>query len=542
MRSLSAWAAILFLAAMALAPAAGAQAGGGACDWPRKEFAAGAPIGLVTPNDAAIVNIAFDAEPAVDPASAADGTVRLLDDANGRISASPGVYFRDGSDTFDTGRARIAVPRDTVLNTAKFRIEGNKLKTRTVSIPLTRDQPVDVRLLDKAALSRSVDFAHDDLRPARLPSARQPGTIEAKAVKLDAKFADLKSHSAACIYLDGQWRAQPLERIENVTDDSADLMIAIPPGRFLDGFAYPKLAVNLGDGQYFGKAEFRIYPRWFGAVAAIALVILGHFWIWGLAIDTKKTRVRDLLKNGSLGKFAQAWFSGVDRVPSLSMFQIYLWTWVVIAGLTYVVALTGQLFAITTQVLALLGIAGLGSIAARFVAAAQGQRQAAPGLAENPKFSDILKTNGEFDLYKLQMFLFTVYTAGYVAIRIALDQAFPVIDSNLLLLMGISNGIYVGSRAASGESPYAAAERLDAQFRLLTEARQNADAEAAQLTAGKAAIDAALTAKPDDADLKLKKITNDRLLAEADARAADLTKQLEDAVVARKTAIDRLSK
>jgi hypothetical protein len=226
----------------------------------------------------------------------------------------------------------------------------------------------------------------------------------------------------------------------------------------------------------------------------------------------------------------------------VSMFQIYIWTWLVIVGLTYVVTITGELFAITPQVLSLLGIAGVGSLAARFVAAPSDRGS---NKGTNPKFSDILRTNGEFDLYRLQMFLFTVYTAGFVAIRVAFDQAFPVLDTNLLLLLGISNGIYVGSKASLGESPYQSAERLDLQLKLLTEAKSNADNEVARLTAEKTKIETELAANPpaDVAEaLKQQQVMNKKRLDDAEAKAKDVQKQLEDTAAARKAAIEKIGK
>ena len=139
----------------------------------------------------------------------------------------------------------------------------------------------------------------------------------------------------------------------------------------------------------------------------------------------------------------------------------------VFAGLVYVFTLTGQFFSITWEVLTLLGIAGTGSVAARMVALSQGRLAKPDGEL---KFSDLFRSDGVLDLFKLQMFLFTVATAAYVLLRVVLDQAFPVLDTNLLLLLGISNGIYVGSKVAGGESPFQLAERHDLELRLLEEA------------------------------------------------------------------------
>ncbi|MBT8407981.1 MAG: hypothetical protein KJP05_11025, partial [Deltaproteobacteria bacterium] len=92
------------------------------------------------------------------------------------------------------------------------------------------------------------------------------------------------------------------------------------------------------------------------------------------------------------------------------------------------------------------------------------------------------------------MFVFTVGTVLFVGVRIVVDQAFPVLDANLLLLLGISNGIYVGAKAASGESPFRAAERLDLELKVLEEARKNAADDQDRRAAEIAEIDAKVAA------------------------------------------------
>ncbi|UIL29536.1 hypothetical protein LZK75_10020 [Rhizobium leguminosarum] len=217
---------------------------------------------------------------------------------------------------------------------------------------------------------------------------------------------------------------------------------------------YPVVAIYANNGVFRGEGAFLFVPRWIGLACAVALFLLGHLIIWRLTINST-AGFQETWKGGSIGKFAAAWFSNSAGMPSLSMFQIYLWTWVLICGLTYVVVQTGELFALSPQVLWILGIAGAGSLTARFLTTPTIELPAGTEV----KFSDILRTGGRLDLYRLQIFLFTLYTAIYVTVRIVVDQAFPYLEENLLLLMGISNGLYVGSKVAS-ESPADAVTRL----------------------------------------------------------------------------------
>lgn len=65
--------------------------------------------------------------------------------------------------------------------------------------------------------------------------------------------------------------------------------------------------------------------------------------------------------------------------------------------------------------------------------------------------SQLLLTNNRFDVYKLQMLLFSVVVAGYVIHSGASALASVVISPTILTLMGISQGVYVGGQAASDE-------------------------------------------------------------------------------------------
>lgn len=144
-------------------------------------------------------------------------------------------------------------------------------------------------------------------------------------------------------------------------------------------------------------------------------------------------------------------FVGQDGEPSLSLFQMYLWTWLVLTGMFYVFFMSGNLLNVTEQVLILLGLAGLSTISSRFVGA--GAAGSTPGTGKG--FWGMFLVGGKPDLLRLQMFIFTFAIWFYVATRVFYEQAFPVLDANVLLLMGISNGVYVGAKWAASGNPLA---------------------------------------------------------------------------------------
>ena len=234
------------------------------------------------------------------------------------------------------------------------------------------------------------------------------------------------------------------------------------------------------------------------------------------------------------------WITPKGQKTSLSLFQIYLWTWIVLAGSIYVAVLTGEPLAVTTDVLALLGIAGLGSVTSRFISVTQDKNQP----SAQPVFNDIFKTDDVFDLYKLQMFLFTVGTALYVAARIAFDKTFPVLDANLLLLLGISNGIYVASKAAGGASPFRVAEQLKSDLDVLGQAKQATDADVIRLDtaisdADTAIRNAAANNQPTDKPEADKKMLEQQKAA-ADAKAKSLADQIAKKTTEYKDAVSKI--
>lgn len=66
-----------------------------------------------------------------------------------------------------------------------------------------------------------------------------------------------------------------------------------------------------------------------------------------------------------------------------------------------------------------------------------------------PRWSDLVTQTTqapEIDMSRLQMLIFTVVSAFFVALNIWKSGTIPAIDSSYLLLMGISNGVYVAAK------------------------------------------------------------------------------------------------
>lgn len=141
-----------------------------------------------------------------------------------------------------------------------------------------------------------------------------------------------------------------------------------------------------------------------------------------------------------------------DGYASLSQLQIVLWTFVVGLSAIYVMTLSGNLISISDGTLTLLGIASTAALLARVpnVAVTPAQpASVAPSGPVTPEWSDLVAPNRqtrEIDVTRLQMLAFTLITAAFVVIKVVTDYEIPAIPANFLILMGISNGVYVAGR------------------------------------------------------------------------------------------------
>ena len=239
------------------------------------------------------------------------------------------------------------------------------------------------------------------------------------------------------------------------------------------------IAIGTSDGQKVAIGGVQLVGRIYagGIGTLLTLVLLGSI------MYARGQRVKD-----SQGK--PRWFAGLfigpDGDPSLSLLQVFIWTIITIWGFFYVFIVAGNLLVLTPEMMSLLGIAGVGAVLARWIAVAGGGSTSQPASttlaaqlagttpatpsaqADSPSGTDfwrMLSTGGHFDLLKLQMFAFTVVIALYVVWRIADAAAFPALDTNTLLLLGVSQGVYVSSKLA-GTTNLASLQATKAQLDL----------------------------------------------------------------------------
>lgn len=209
-------------------------------------------------------------------------------------------------------------------------------------------------------------------------------------------------------------------------------------------------------------------------LVAVAATCLFLYWI---------TRNADLPGRNPVLKL----IATMEGYASLAQLQIMLWTLVVGAAAIYVMALSGNLIDVTSGMLVLLGISGATTALARVPGtgmAGPGSSPDAPspdapaadapatddappadapmpadaagvpapigtGARRQPRWSDLIVAEDslpEVDVTRVQMLIFTVVSAVFVGLKAVTSYEFPDVPEGFLVLLGISNGLYITGR------------------------------------------------------------------------------------------------
>jgi hypothetical protein len=236
-----------------------------------------------------------------------------------------------------------------------------------------------------------------------------------------------------------------------------------------------------------------ISPFFVSWVAAIA-VVLGLYWLVSRAfIYVTKKKL-----NGGHAANPIRITAGPDNRGSLSAFQVFFFTMIVFSMLVVVLLRTGVLSDLSTTILELLGISGIGAAAAKGTDNSKSSLD--PGnltwlynkgwydspsvvAQTEPSFYDLISSDGSFDVYRFQSFVFTVAVGVALLIGGIAQLASFTIPQNILGILGLSQIVYIAGKLVTAND----ATRLNAA---VTELR-NAEAEfrKAALTPGAPTVD-----------------------------------------------------
>lgn len=205
------------------------------------------------------------------------------------------------------------------------------------------------------------------------------------------------------------------------------------------------------------RANVRLSPYWKSLLACVGVTLVAYLML-GFALRRRDERLGSFWSALNPVKLS----SGPDGRGSLSKFQVLLFSVLVFALIVLFMLKTGMLSELSGTVLTLLGINGLGATIAKGADAnrntlsgenyawllRRGWVQARRDLADNSQavWSDFFTTNGEFDVYRYQSFLFSLVVAfAMIATGIGQLSSF-VIPDTVLGIVGLSQAVYIGGK------------------------------------------------------------------------------------------------
>ncbi|MGP1677470.1 MAG: hypothetical protein ACTS6J_09970 [Burkholderiales bacterium] len=220
--------------------------------------------------------------------------------------------------------------------------------------------------------------------------------------------------------------------------------------------------------------EVRISDRWF----AFTMACLVTLFAYALSVLAQgKGLKRGLNGNAqTIGISFSPVFITSDRFgrASLSRFQVFSFTLIVIWLLTYILFRTNVLSDISSDVLKLLGISAAGAVGAKItevlksrlsfenwswlrnqgwlVSYEDGTRKNEKPPLENAKWSDLLRSDNSFDIYSFQLATVSIVVAVALLNTDLNELSKFQIPQNLLQLLGLSNLVFIGGKAIGADT------------------------------------------------------------------------------------------
>lgn len=127
---------------------------------------------------------------------------------------------------------------------------------------------------------------------------------------------------------------------------------------------------------------------------------------------------------------------------SLAQTQLGFWTIIIAMSAIYIWTITGCLPQLTNETLVLMGISVATIAGGKMVTYSQRLNIQTAGPSKG-FIIDILSDNENTNIHRFQMVLWTFILGVYFLIKVVSELKFPMIDTNYLLLTGISSGTYL---------------------------------------------------------------------------------------------------
>jgi hypothetical protein len=255
--------------------------------------------------------------------------------------------------------------------------------------------------------------------------------------------------------------ADTLVKKRILDEDETIVTLTIPDA--IAGFWWRKADLYLytcstnGSPAKVSRADVRLSPH----RASLWICVAGVFAAYLLA--TFVLRKRDHTFASYLRSLNPVTVSvGPDGKASLSTFQVWLFTLAVVGLFMLFWLQTGMLADLSGTILTLLGISGIGAVAAKGTDQQRNTISAenrawllrknwipaakTPVDASNASWRDFFTTNGQFDVYRYQSFVFSfVVIAALIAAGVTQLSTFTIPDT-VLGIVGLSQVVYIGGK------------------------------------------------------------------------------------------------
>ncbi|MDW3221404.1 MAG: hypothetical protein R8G34_00715 [Paracoccaceae bacterium] len=212
-----------------------------------------------------------------------------------------------------------------------------------------------------------------------------------------------------------------------------------------------------------GKLDRRFSTRVPGWAIGLATLsgLLGLFWWY---VRSLKNELDPKGKNNKVTskKCAALAFTGVHDRLSLTKVQMAIFFVVIFGALSIAFSRTGALSDLSNDVLLLLGIAVSSAAAARLSDRVKSRLDYGnwtwleedrgvlrSRIEAQPKFADLVRTNGQFDLSRFQALAFTPLVAIAFATSSLYSLDTATIPENILQLLGLSQVAYIAGKSVA---------------------------------------------------------------------------------------------
>lgn len=208
---------------------------------------------------------------------------------------------------------------------------------------------------------------------------------------------------------------------------------------FIENIGTAKLELTTSHGE--------IFWWWLGIFSLVGVLI------WKGA---NSALLRDLPKKSASGTLTPA----KERPFSLARVQMAFWFVLAVGAYTYIGLRTGDIFhIIPDSILALMGISAGTTVISAVVDSNSAVQEAEK--ASGNFLQDILNDSDGISFHRLQMLVWTIVFGFVFVQRVYTTWVMPDFDAQLLGLMGVSSGAYLGFKIPAAAAATAAAKPAD---------------------------------------------------------------------------------